>query len=127
MKYIVDSKKPVEQAALDLQEAVKRHGFGVLHTYNLTETLKTKGAPIAQECRILEICNPGQAQKVLNADMSMNMALPCRVSVYEQDGTTRIGMISPKAMLGMLSDAPALAGVADQVEQSLRAMIDEAR
>jgi len=100
VKQITESSKSVEQATADLQEAVKKHGFGVLHIYDLKATLKEKGAPIENECRVLEVCNPQQAQKVLASDMSMNMALPCRVSVYEQDGRTRIGLLSPKEMLG---------------------------
>ena len=127
MKYVVESTKSVEQATADLQDAVKRNGFGVLHIYDLKQTLRDKGAPIEQECRILEVCNPQKAREVLQADMSMNMALPCRVSVYEQDGTTKIGLISPAAMLSMLSDAPELARVAAEVETAIKTMIEEAR
>ena len=127
MKFIVESKKTVDAASSDLQAAIKRHGFGVLHVYDLKQTLAEKGAPIENECRILEVCNPQQAREVLTVDMSMNLALPCRVSVYECDGTTKIGLLSPKAMLAMLSDAPELARVADEVETTIRTMIDEAR
>ena len=127
MRYVVTSTKTVAQAASDLEEAVKRHGFGVLHVYDLKQTLEAKGAPIDNECRIFEVCNPQKARTVLNEDMSMNMALPCRVSVYEQDGTTRIGMLSPKAMLSMLSDSAELAAVAKDVEAKIKAMIDEAQ
>ncbi len=127
MKYVVSSNKTVAEATTDLEAAVKRNGFGVLHTYDLKETLAAKGAPIDRECRILEVCNPIKAREVLNADMSMNMALPCRVSVYEDDGGTKLGLISPKALLGMLSDSTELGGVADEVETKLRRMLDEAR
>lgn len=127
MKYVVDSEKTVEQAAADLQEAVVQQGFGVLHVYDLKKTLESKGAPIAHECRIFEVCNPRKAQEVLDADMSMNMALPCRVSVYEQGGRTKIGLLSPKAMLAMLSDSPALAVVAEDVEDAIKRMIEAAR
>lgn len=127
MKQITESSKSVEQATADLQEAVKKHGFGVLHIYDLKATLKEKGAPIENECRVLEVCNPQQAQKVLASDMSMNMALPCRVSVYEQDGRTRIGLLSPKEMLGLLSDQPELADVAAEVEAAMQRMIEDAK
>ena len=43
MKYIVETPKSVEQAVADLQAAVQRHKFGVLHIHNLQETLKKKG------------------------------------------------------------------------------------
>jgi len=127
MKYIVKSKKTVDQAATDFEAAVSRNGFGVLHTYDLKATLNSKGIPFSNELRIFEICNPMRASEVLAADMEMNMALPCRVSVYEQDGNTLIGMISPKAMLSMLSDAPGLEEVANQVESSIKTMIQEAK
>lgn len=127
MKYIIESSKSVDRATADLQEAVTRNGFGVLHIYDLKQTLKDKGAPIEHECKILEVCNPHKAREVLEADMSMNMALPCRISVYEQDGQTRIGLISPKSLLSLLSESPGLSEVADQVEAAIKRMIEEAK
>ncbi|MEJ2514267.1 MAG: DUF302 domain-containing protein [Gammaproteobacteria bacterium] len=126
MTYVKNSGKSVEEAARDLQAAVERHGFGVLHTYDLTRTLEGKGYPIARECRIFEVCNPGQAQAVLSHDMELNMALPCRVSVYESSEGTRIGMIPPTDVLGLISDSPELSEVAGEVEEAIRRMIDEA-
>ena len=127
MKYIVDSKKSVAQAVADLQEAVKRHNFGVLHIHNLQETMRKKGVEFPEECQILEICNPHKAREVLASDMSLNMALPCRVSVYSQAGTTKIGMLRPSALLATLSDSPALAAVAMEVEAATIRMIEEAK
>ena len=127
MKYVVDSEKSVDQAATDLQEAVARHKFGVLHVYDIRETLKGKGIDFPNECRILEICNPKQAEKVLTEDMALNMALPCRVSVYAENGQTKIGMIRPTELLKPLSDSDVLATVANEVEADMKAMIDEAK
>ena len=127
MKHIIDSSKSVEQATADLQDAVKRNGFGVLHIYDLKQTLNDKGAPIENECRILDVCNPQKAQEVLTMDMNLNMALPCRISVYEQDGQTKIGLISPTSMLSLLSDSPDLADVAKEVEETIKQMIEEAK
>ena len=61
---------------------------------------------------------------MLSDDLDMNMALPCRISVYEKDGATQIGMISPKAMLSVLSDSPDLAMIAEEVENVLLEAID---
>ena len=127
MYYIVESEKSFEQAAVDLEKAVKRNGFGVLHVHDLGSTLRKKGVAFEEQCKIFEICNPKQASKVLSTDMRMNMALPCRISVYTEDGKTRIGMIKPKGMLAGLSSDPALATVAEEVERKTTAMIDEAR
>jgi uncharacterized protein (DUF302 family) len=124
--YIVDTKKPVNDAARDLEAAVKRQGFGVLHVYDLKQTLKNKGVDLPIECRIYEVCNPQQAGKVLAADPNLNMALPCRISVYEHSGSTRIGTIKPSELLGMLTTDTGLADVAATVEQAIEKMIDEA-
>jgi len=127
MRYVVTSEKSVEQATLDLEEAVRRNGFGVLHQYDLKKTLAGKGVELAHECRILDVCNPQQAARVLAADMSMNVALPCRISVYEEGGQTRIGMVKPTAMLAGLSDSVELQGVARDVELAITRMIDLAK
>jgi uncharacterized protein (DUF302 family) len=126
MHYIVDSDKSVNDAARDLDAAVKKHGFGVLHVYDLKQTLHNKGVELPAECRIFEVCNPQQAATVLAADMNLNMALPCRISVYEHDGRTRIGTIKPTALLGLLSKRGELAAVALTVETAIKRMIDEA-
>ena len=127
MKYVVTSSKSVQQASADLETAVKQHGFGVLHTYDLKQTLASKGVELPHECRILDVCNPRQAARVLSADMSMNMALPCRISVYEEGGQTRIGMVRPTASLAGLSESPSLREVAEEVEQATIRMIDDAK
>ncbi|MDQ6978536.1 MAG: DUF302 domain-containing protein [Ghiorsea sp.] len=126
MKYIVDSNKNIEQAATDLEAAVINHSFGVLHIHDLKATMNKKGVPFEPECRIFEVCNPKKAFEVLSEDMAMNMALPCRISVWQEDGNTKIGMIQPKPMLEMLSSSEKLSQVADEVQTTLTAIIDEA-
>lgn len=127
MKTIVQSSKSVTQAAEDLEAALKARQFGVLHTHNIHATLNSKGVPFEPECLVLEVCNPQQAGKVLTEDMDMNMALPCRISVYQKDGSTQIGMLNPKAMLAGLSDSPELAKVAGEVEEVLITAIESAK
>ena len=127
MYYIVDSGKSFEQASADLDAAVREHGFGVLHVHDLGATLRGKGIDFDEQCRVFEVCNPGQAAKVLSADMKLNMALPCRISVYTERGRTHIGLIRPAGILSALSPDPALADVAAEVEQQTIRMIDAAR
>jgi len=127
MYYIVESSKTFEQAATDLDAAVKRNGFGVLHIHDLGNTLRGKGVAFAEQCKVFEVCNPVQAGKVLAADMRLNMALPCRISVYTEQGKTRIGMIKPVPMLAALSRDATLVQVAQEVEAKTRQMMDEAK
>lgn len=127
MYYIVESNKTFDQASADLESAVKRHGFGVLHIHDLGATLRSKGIAFAGECRVFEVCNPGQAARVLAADMRLNMALPCRISVFTDQGKTKIGLIKPVQMLSALSKDPTLLQVAREVEDKTIRMVDEAK
>ena len=127
MYYIVESEKPFQQASSDLEASVQANGFGVLHIHDLGETLRSKGIEFPEQCRIFEVCNPGQAAKVLSTDMRLNMALPCRISVFTEAGKTKLGLIRPAQMLTALSQDEALAEIAKQVEESTIKMIDEAK
>lgn len=127
MVHVVETDKSVDEAARDLEAAVTAHGFGMLHVYDLKAKLHEKGIEFPKECRILEVCNPKQAAKVLSADMTVSLALPCRISVYQDDAKTKIGTLLPTALLAMFPATEGLQGVADEVEQTLRAIMDDAR
>ena len=126
MYYVVESEKSFDQASTDLAEAVTRLGFGVLNVHDLGTTLRSKGIDFAEDCKVFEVCNPKQAAKVLASDMQLNMALPCRISVYTEKGATKIGLIRPVDMLSSLSDDPTLKQVAEEVEAKTIQMVDEA-
>lgn len=125
MLYIVSSEKPLDQLAADLEQAVVRHKFGVLGVHNLKETMNKKGVAFDRECRIFEVCNPHQAKKVLESHMEVSTALPCRISLYEEGGQTRLATIKPTAMIALYSH-PELKGVAEEVEATLVSIMDEA-
>ncbi len=127
MYHIVESGKSFEQAAADLEAAVRAGGFGVLHIHDLGNTLRSKGITFEEQCRVFEVCNPVQAAKVLARDLRLNMALPCRISVYTEQGRTRIGLILPAEMLAGLTQDAALRPVAEEVEAALLGMVEAAR
>jgi uncharacterized protein (DUF302 family) len=126
MRYIIETKKTPATAVEDLRVAVAKHGFGVLHAYDLQETLNSKGFPLPHACHVLEVCNPEQASKVLTEDIGMNIALPCRITVYEENGQTKIATALPTKLLSALSASPALAAVAEDVETKMKAMMHDA-
>ena len=60
-----------------------------------------KGIDFPQRVRILDVCNPERASRVLTIDMAVNLALPCRISVFEDGGRVKIGMIKPFFLLSV--------------------------
>jgi uncharacterized protein (DUF302 family) len=127
MLHVVESTKPLTQLAADLEQAVTRHKFGVLGVHDLKAKMAEKGVPFARECRIFEVCNPHQAKKVLEANLEISTALPCRISVYEEGGRTKLATIRPTALIGLYAN-PELRGVAEEVEETLiKIMVEAAR
>ncbi len=106
---------------------MKRNKFGVLHIHNLKQSLKEKGIDFPNACKILEVCNPQQATRVLTQNMAVNLALPCRLSVYQEGGNTKIGMVKPTALLGIFPGAEGLRSVAEEAERETIKMIEEAK
>ena len=127
MYYIVETGKTFDLAVADLESAVKNHGFGVLHVHDLGNTLRSKGIAFDEQCKVFEVCNPLQAARVLATDMRLNMALPCRISVFTENGKTKIGLIKPAPMLATLSGDATLIQVAKEVEEKTILMVDEAK
>ena len=127
MKYIVETEKTVEQAVKDLEQAVISNKFGILHMHDLKATMNQKGIDFSNECKIFEICNPKQANAVLTVDMSLNMALPCRISIWQENGQVKIGTIQPTAILSSLSDSEQLKTIAKEVESIINAIIDQTK
>jgi len=64
-----------------------------MYPIDLGATLRSKGLAFDEECKVFEVCNPGQAAKVLSIDMRLNMALSCRISVFTEKGKTKLGLI----------------------------------
>jgi uncharacterized protein (DUF302 family) len=121
----IRTSKELNKVAEDLQEAVVRHKFGVMATHDLKETMTKKGVEFPRECRIFEVCNPHQAKKVLTENMDVSTALPCRISLYVEDGQTVMATVRPTAMLGMF-DMDGAADVAKEVEDTMTAIMNDA-
>ena len=117
--------KTVSEAAVALQSAVQANRFGVMQVHNLKETMTKKGVEFARECLIFEVCQPQQAKKVLDEDMSVSTALPCRISIYEEDGKTILAALKPTTLLAMFG-VPQLEGVAREVEDTMIKIMNEA-
>lgn len=121
----ISSDKTVSETAAALQAAVLANHFGVMQVHNLKETMEKKGVEFARECLIFEVCQPQQAKKVLDENMSISTALPCRISIYEESGKTILATLKPTTLLAMFK-APHLEGVAQEVEATIVKIMKEA-
>ena len=117
--------KALDEVCRTLPEIAQRYKFGVLGVHDLKEKMASKGVAFGQECRVFEVCNPQQAKEVLSRAMEISTALPCRISVYQDGGRTVLATIKPTLLLGMF-DAPGAATAANEVEDTMTKIIEEA-
>ena len=121
----LSTDKTVSEAAAALPTAVESNHFGVMHVHNLKETMTKKGVAFDRECLIFEVCQPQQAKKVLEENMSVSTALPCRISIYEEGGKTILATLKPTTLLSMFN-TPQLEGVAQEVENTIVKIMKDA-
>ena len=89
-----------------------------MHVHNLKETMAKKGVEFSRECLIFEVCQPHQAKKLLDENMLISTALPCRISVFEEAGRTVFATLQPTVILALFP-TPQLDEVAREVEDTL--------
>jgi uncharacterized protein (DUF302 family) len=121
----LSTNKTVNETAAAVHAAVQANHFGVMQVHNLKETMTKKGVAFDRECLIFEVCQPQQAKKVLDENMSVSTALPCRISIYKEGGKTVLATLKPTTLLAMFN-TPQLKGVAQEVEDTLVKIMEEA-
>lgn len=125
--YTVISDKTIDDAITAIEQNLKEVKFGVLWQLNLTETLQKKGVnSFSTPYRILEVCNPVEAANVLGHNTLVGYFLPCKITVYEDEGKTKIGLPKPTAMLGLLKNAE-LEKIAQEIEKLLIGVLEKSK
>ncbi|NPV46261.1 MAG: DUF302 domain-containing protein [Armatimonadetes bacterium] len=125
MLYERTARGTVGEVVTRVEAATRDHKFGVLGTIDLKSKLAEKGVDLAPGCTVVEVCNPVQAQRVLEEEIVLATMLPCRIAVYEKGGTVCVGTLRPTGLVQLFNN-PALRPVAEEVEQVLLRIIDAA-
>ena len=98
MIYTVETNTPIETIKLEMEEHAKEHGFGLLNFYEFQKILH-KGFPIEKEINLFELCSPPGAQQAISQISAISVYLPCRISVYEEEGKTKLSTIGFEEIL----------------------------
>lgn len=127
MHYTVDSEKSLYEATVDLRAAILRLGFNILQVQELGAPGTGWEVACDEDCTVFSLDNPRYAEHLLTRDMRCALALPWRIAVYTEAGSTRIGLVCPLAQLVALGIGAGAMAVAGEIEEKLRLMVDEAR
>lgn len=121
--YTVETSKGRDEAVQALAENLQAEKFGILWNFDLTAKLQEKGTDFDTPFTILEVCNPQEANRVLSEDLMVGYFLPCKIVVYEEEGTTKIGMPKPSALIEMVQNE-SIKQIALDIEERLIGCID---
>ena len=114
---------PFETAIVQVTEALKQRGFGILTEIDVRQTLKKKLDVDFRPYRILGACNPPLAYQALQAEDKIGTMLPCNVIVQDVGGgTIEVSAVDPVASMAAI-DNPKLATIATTVQAKLREVV----
>ena len=125
MFITVRTRKSLGEVRQRFEEAAAENRFAVLGTHDVGERLRAKGLQFERKFYVYEVCNPVAAKKVLDTNVRIGTALPCRVTIYTDGGEVVLETLKPTAMLGMFGE-PALDGTAREIEAAIEAMMTAA-
>ena len=118
-----DLNLPYEQAIEQVTAALKAEGFGVLTTIDVRETLRQKLDVEFEPYMILGACNPQLAHRAFQVSHEIGLLLPCNVIVHNHGAGTRVDIVDPMAMLGVVNH-PDLLAIANEATERLRRVIE---
>jgi uncharacterized protein (DUF302 family) len=125
--YTVETNKTIDEAIDSLEYNLKENKFGILWQLDLPAKLQEKGVQgYTNPYRILEVCNPYEAARVLSHNELVGYFLPCKITVYESEGKTKMGLPKPTTLVSML-DNKELKLIAQEIEQTLVRVLNESK
>ncbi len=125
MFIAVRSRKSLGDVRQKFEEEAAARNFGVQGIHNVTATLRSRGLAFDHKVYIYEVCNAGAAKKVLDTNIRIAAALPCRVVIYADGKDVVLETIKPTKLLQMF-DEPTLEGTAREVETVITEIMQEA-
>ncbi|MCC3305091.1 DUF302 domain-containing protein [Sneathiella sp. HT1-7] len=118
------SGKNFDDVIVQVTDALKDAGFGILTEVDVRATMKKKIGEDFRDYCILGACNPQLAHQALLAEDKIGTMLPCNVIVQAtENGDIEVAAVDPAASMQAV-DNPELAHIAETVGDKLKQVID---
>ncbi|MDF2366042.1 DUF302 domain-containing protein [Sneathiella sp.] len=118
------SGKNFDDVIVQVTDALKDAGFGILTEIDVRATMKKKIGEDFRDYCILGACNPQLAHQALLAEDKIGTMLPCNVIVQAtENGDIEVAAVDPAASMQAV-DNPELAHIAETVGDKLKQVID---
>lgn len=95
----IKSKNNFEETVLQVLRNAEKNGWAIFGIHDIAERLRSKGFN-HKNIKVIEICKGAYADKVLNSNKEVSVCLPCRISVFEDNGV-KVSAARPTALSGI--------------------------
>jgi uncharacterized protein (DUF302 family) len=112
------SDKNLDEIIMSAPSLAQERKWGVLGEHDIKARLAEKGHPIDREVRVLEVCSPSFAKKAIEANVAISVFMPCRITIWEENGKRVISTVKPTVLLQMAQNEE-LADLAIQAENEI--------
>lgn len=124
MIYTTTTIYPLETVKAQLATHAQKFGFGLLGSYEFKKILKSKGLELRRDITVFELCNPAGAKEALNTLPEISVYLPCRISLYSENGVTVLATIGIEDMLNSTSVSDEFKSIMERIFQNIRSVMN---
>ncbi|GIT99108.1 MULTISPECIES: DUF302 domain-containing protein [unclassified Sulfurovum] len=125
MIYKLKTHRDIIDIKSKLEAKAKEVGFGVLGSYEFKKILENKGFPIERDIVVYELCNPGGAQQALSTIPEISVYLPCRLSIYREDGLTVLTTIGIEDILQSVNVDDAFRAYMNEIFEKIKTLMHD--
>lgn len=122
--YKITSNQSILQIAEKVPAACELSKFALLHTYIYHEIVESKGFPIKRKVFIYEICQAKTAAAMLTDFPHFSIFMPCKLAIYEENGSTVISTMNMEIMLRAVSSNQKLYEEATSLFNALKELMN---
>lgn len=127
MFYLVESCKSFYEATFDLPPIIQRHGFAVLKVHDLGQAQHGKAIELDDEIQVFDLTSDRVTRHLLAMDLRLSLLMPWRISVFTENGATKIGLLRPSGLAGAFKPSVLLSQLLQEIEETLVQIVDETR
>ncbi len=103
--HVIETDRGFDDAVVSVLKSVEKKGWALFQIYDIRERLAAKGFGTGR-LKIIEICSAKYASQFLSKNVLVSLCLPCKISVFEENGKVKIAGMLPRIRQSILPRCP---------------------
>jgi len=99
--YVKESRKSFDDIVIALLRSIEKKSWALFQIYDIKERLAAKGFAHGRT-KVIELCSAKHASRALAKNPAASACMPCRISVFEENGKPFVAAMNPSAMAKIL-------------------------